>query len=153
MKKIKLLFLLLFIFGIYPSMALCEEINQDVYINIETPIYSVENTNTNIKFIAVNNGNNSFDGSLIYSIKGEGLEWSESKVNIIIQPHNSSTVVGHFKPIYAGKYWITGYLIDANDNKMTSEDYPINVNSLEAAAVIVATMTALVAFVLKLMKN
>ena len=153
MKKIRLLFLLLFILGIYPSITLCEEINQDVYINIETPIYSVENTNTNIKFIAVNNGNNSFDGSLVYHIKGEGLQWTESKVNINIQPHNSSTVVGRFKPIYAGKYWITGSLKDANDNQITSEDYPINVNYLDAAAVIVAAMIALLAFLLKLMKN
>ena len=147
MKKIRSLLLLIFILGIFPSITLCEETNQEVYINIDTPIYSVENTNTIIKFIVVNNGTNSFNGSLIYLIKGEGLQWGEFKENITIQPHNSTMVSVKIKPAYTGQYTITARLNDVKGRQIIIKNYPLNVHSLvDGIGTIAAIIGIIIAF-------
>ena len=153
MKIIRLLLLLIFIFGIFPLVALCEEINQEVYMNIKTPIYSIENINTGIKFIAVNDGNNYFNGSLIYFIKGEGLEWSESKVNLTIQPHNSTTVSIKIKPTYTGHYTIKASINDVNDRQIILKNHPLSVHSFEEAAIIIGTIIAILAIIYRKSNN
>ena len=155
MKKIRSLLLLIFILGIFPSITLCEETNQEVYINIKTPIYSVENINTNIKFIIVNNGNNSFNGSLIYFIKGEDIKWGgESKVkNITIQPHNSTTVPVKIKPTYSGHYTITAKLNDVNGRQIDSNFSPLKIQSLADAAVIIGVIITFFIFIYKITRS
>ena len=152
MKKIRSLLLLIFIFGIFLSITLCEETNQEMYINIKTPIYSVENTNTIIKFIVVNNGNNSFNGSLIYLIEGEDLIWGgESKViNITIQPHNSTTVRVKIKPTYTGHYDITAGLNDVNGRQIDSKFSPLKIQSLADLAIIIGVIIAFLVFIYRI---
>lgn len=151
MKKIRYLFLIILIFGIFPSITLSEEMNQDVFINIETQFYPVENINSKIKFIIVNNGNDSFNGSLSNYIEGEAVSWKKMEENLTIPPHNSSIVTRSIRPAYTGNFWIKGTLQDVNGNEITSRDKPLNVHSLEAAAVIGAAIIAvlsLLAFIL-----
>ena len=132
--------------GIFPSITLCEETNQEVYI--DTPIYSVENTNTIIKFIVVNNGNNSFNGSLIYHISGEGLQWGEFKENITIQPHNSTMVSVKIKPTYTGQYTITARLNDVKGRQIILKSYPLSVHSLVDGALIIGTIAAIIGIII-----
>lgn len=153
MKKIRSLLLLIFILGIFPSITLCEEANQEVYINIKTPIYSVENTITNIKFIIVNNGNNSFNGSLIYLIKGEDLKWGdESKENITIQPHNSTMVLVKIKPTYPGRYTITATLNDVSGRQIDSKFSPLKIQTIVNVAIIIGVIIAFLAFIYRIFR-
>jgi putative cell wall-binding protein len=63
MKRFISLIVILFLLGLLTSIASSEEVNQEVFLKIDPPFYSVEGLPSEITFIVVNNGNDTFTGS------------------------------------------------------------------------------------------
>ena len=150
MKIIRSIVIFIFIFGIFSSQSLSEEFNKNVFVNIETPFYPIENTKTDIDFTIVNYGNTSFNGSLIYSVSGDDIYWPDSIVNFSLQPNSSFPVNKNIIPIYIGNYWIKASLIDLNSKHISTTQYPLNVHSFEELAVVLGAIIAILTLILTL---
>lgn len=153
MRKIMCLFLLVCFIGLFSSIASSEEVNQNVFVNIETPFYSIENINSEIKFTVLNNGNDTFTGNLAYGIRGENIHWDEVETDLIIPAHDSTIVTRTIKPAYVGELGIYVTLQDVNGREVTSMSYPMSVHSLVDAAVIGSVLIGLLAFIHSLNKK
>ena len=124
-----------------------EDLGKNLFVDIKYPFYPIENLDTEIEFYIWNYGNSTFNGSLIYWISGEKINWNETRFNITVYPKKPTLFTTPIKSTAPGLYWTHVKLEDKNLEPIYTTQSPFNVHSLEGTATIGILILGLFSFI------
>ena len=153
MRKILLLFAALFLVSFAPLYAV--DLNEEIYVAIESPKYSIENSNVDLKFYIWNLRNSSFNGTMFYEFKcdSDKMVWGEQAINVTIEPQNYDLFKIPIRPTYPDVHWAKARIEDNRGREIYSTQHSFRVHSYEETAIICVAILALASFLYHIFKK
>ena len=127
-----------------------EDLYNETSIGIKTPKFPIENADANIIFYIYNNGNITFNGTVIYDFSSDKMSWNENRKSVMISPNSYTVLETSITPTYPGLHWLNIKIEDDRGRRIYNTKKTFNVHSYGETSTIGAAIIALFSLILYL---